>query len=90
MLPRKKEWHNGEQAESLKTFLKTLKIRPVKFHALRACFATQMHSNGVPAPIFMKIGGLDKKGATECLGFVQSEIDLEEMWSTSFQGFRII
>ncbi len=90
VLPRIKEWDNGDQAVSLKNFLKSLNIKPVKFHALRACFATQMLSNGVPAPIVMKIGGwkntstmdiylrlagVDTKGATECLGFVPAEID---------------
>lgn len=93
VLPRIKEWDNGDQAVSLKTFLKSLNIKPVKFHALRACFATQMLANGVPAPVVMKIGGwkntstmdiylrlagVDTKGATECLGFVPAEIDFGE------------
>jgi integrase len=75
---------------SLKTFLKSLNIKPVKFHALRACFATQMLANGVPAPIVMKIGGrkntstmdiylrlagVDTKGATECLEFTPQDIN---------------
>ena len=83
VLPRIKEWENGDQAVSLKIFLKSLNFKPVKFHALRACFATQMLSNGVSAPIVMKIGwwkntstmdiylrlaGVDTKGSTECLG----------------------
>jgi len=69
---------------SLKTFLKSL------IHALRASLATQILSSGVPAPIVMKIGGwknnstmdiylrlggVDTKGATKCLGFVPTEID---------------
>ena len=89
VLPRLKEWDNGDQAVSLKTFLKSLNIKPIKFHALRACFATQMLSNGVPAPVVMKIGGwkrtatmdiylrlagVDTKGATECLGFTPEAI----------------
>ena len=90
MLPRNKEWDYGDQAVSLKTFLKSLNIKPEKFHALRACFATQMLSNGEPAPIVMKIGGwkntstmdiylrlavVDTKGATECLGFTPDSIN---------------
>lgn len=90
VLPRIREWANGDQAVSLKSFLKSLNIKPIKFHALRACFATQMLANGVAAPIVMKIGGwkntstmdiylrlagVDTKGATECLGFVPSDIN---------------
>ena len=90
VLPRIREWANGDQAVSLKAFLKSLNIKPIKFHALRACFATQMLANGVAAPIVMKIGGwkntstmdiylrlagVDTKGATECLGFVPSDIN---------------
>ncbi|MFP5384695.1 MAG: tyrosine-type recombinase/integrase [Bacteriovoracia bacterium] len=90
VLPRIKEWDNGDQAVSLKTFLKSLNIKPVRFHALRACFATQMLSNGVPAPVVMKIGGwkrtstmdiylrlagVDTKGATESLQFTPQNIN---------------
>ena len=89
VLPRIKDWDNGDQAVSLKNFLKSIKVKPVKFHALRACFATQMLANGVPAPVVMKIGGwkksstmdiylrlagVDIKGATDCLEFVPSDI----------------
>jgi len=64
-------------------------MRSIKFHALRACFATQMLANGIPAPIVMKIGGrknsatmdiylrlscVDTKGATDCLHFVPEDI----------------
>ncbi len=85
VLPRMKDWDNGDQAVALRNFLKSLNIRSVKFHALRACFATQMLANGVPAPVVMKIGGwkktstmdiylrlagIDVKGATDCLTFV--------------------
>jgi len=74
----------------LKNFLRSIKMKPIKFHALRACFATQMLANGVSAPIVMKIGGwkksatmdiylrlagVDTKGATECLHFIPEEIN---------------
>ncbi len=74
---------------SLKTFLKSLNIKPVKFHALRACFSTQMLSNGISAPVVMKIGGwkrtskmdiylrlagVDTNGATSCLEFTPQDI----------------
>lgn len=60
VLHRLKEWDNGDQAVSLKTFLKSLNFKPIKFHALRACFATQMLANGVAVPVVMKIGGRKK------------------------------
>lgn len=93
VLPRFKEWSNGDQAVPLKTFLKSINIKPIKFHALRACFATQMLANGIPAAVVMKIGGwkksatmdiylrlagVDTKGATECLSFMPKEFDLSE------------
>jgi integrase len=93
VLPRIKDWDNGDQAVPLKNFLRSIKVKPVKFHALRACFATQMLASGVSAPIVMKIGGwkksstmdiylrlagVDTKGATECLEFIPSEINFAD------------
>ncbi|MBT3586698.1 MAG: site-specific integrase [Halobacteriovoraceae bacterium] len=93
VLPRIKEWRNGDQAVPLRNFLASIKIRPVKFHTLRACFATQMLASGVPAPTVMKIGGwkntstmdiylrlagVDTKGSTECLEFIPDDIDFGE------------
>jgi hypothetical protein len=59
----------------LKAFLRSIKVKPIKFHALRACFATQMVAKGVSAPIVMKIGGVDTKGATDCLHFVPEDFN---------------
>jgi len=93
VLPRFKDWDNGDQAVPLKTFLRSIKIKPIKFHALRACFATQMLASGVSAPIVMKIGGwkksstmdiylrlagVDTKGATDCLEFMPTEINFAD------------
>lgn len=93
VLPRVKDWDNGDQAVPLRTFLKSLNMKTVRFHALRACFATQMLSNGVPAPVVMKIGGwkktstmdiylrlagVDTKGATSGLQFMPEEIDFKD------------
>ena len=90
VLPRIKDWDNGDQTSPLKNFLKSINMKPIKFHALRACFATQMLASGVSAPIVMKIGGwkksatmdiylrlagVDTKGATDCLQFDPNEID---------------
>ncbi|PIP90945.1 MAG: hypothetical protein COW01_07495 [Bdellovibrionales bacterium CG12_big_fil_rev_8_21_14_0_65_38_15] len=89
VLPRSKDWDNGDQAVAIRNFLKSINMKPIKFHALRACFATQMLANGVPAPVVMKIGGwkksatmdiylrlagVDTKGATDCLQFVPDQI----------------
>jgi len=101
VLPRFKEWDNGDQAVPLKTFLKSIKVKPIKFHALRACFATQMLSNGVPAAVVMKIGGwkksstmdiylrlagVDTKGATDSLGFMPNEIEFGDNVVSIFAG----
>ncbi|MCF8060743.1 MAG: site-specific integrase [Bacteriovoracaceae bacterium] len=89
VLPRSNDWDCGDQARPLRNFLKSINMKSVKFHALRACFATQMLANGVAAPVVMKIGGwkksstmdiylrlagVDTKGATDCLEFVPSSI----------------
>jgi integrase len=65
VLPRFKDWNNGDQAVPLKTFLRSIKVRPIKFHALRACFATQMLASGIPSPIVMKIGGWKKSSTMD-------------------------
>jgi integrase len=90
VLPRSKDWNNGDQAKPLRNFLKSIGMKSVKFHSLRACFATQMLANGVSSPIVMKIGGwkksatmdiylrlagVDTKGATDCLEFMPSDIN---------------
>ena len=89
VLPRSKDWDNGDQAVTIKSFLKSIGLRPIKFHALRSCWTTQMLANGVPAAVVMKIGGwkksstmdiylrlagVDIKGATDCLQFVPDKI----------------
>lgn len=89
VLPRIKDWDNGDQATVLRSFLESIKMKSIRFHALRACFATQMLASGVSAPVVMKIGGwkksatmdiylrlagVDVKGATDCLKFIPSQI----------------
>ena len=54
---RTKTWDNGEQALYLKEFCLQISITPIKFHTLRACFATQMLASGVSAATVMRIGG---------------------------------
>jgi len=57
ILPRSGNWSKGYQARELRLFLKSIGIKDVKFHALRACFATQLLSKNVPPAIVMKICG---------------------------------
>jgi integrase len=88
VLPRLSEWLRGEQAKPLRHFLKELGLPSIKFHTLRACFATQLLADGVETAKVMKIGGwkdlktmqiymrlagVDEKGATEGLRFLPSD-----------------
>ncbi len=87
VLPRIKEWVRGEQSKVLRGFLSSIGIPSVKFHTLRACFATQMLSQGVDlskvmkiggwrdiktAQIYLRLAGVDERGATDNLSFLVS------------------
>jgi integrase len=91
VLPRFREWDRGEQCKALKMFLFGIGLPKIKFHALRACFATQLLAKGTPAAIVMKIcgwrdlktmefyvrvAGVDEKGATDCLKILPTEEDV--------------
>lgn len=80
VLPRHWQWDKGEQARVLRMFCQGVGIRPICFHALRACFATQLLANDVaPARImkicgwrdlktmqhYVRLAGVDERGATE-------------------------
>ncbi len=88
VLPRPKYWQRGEQSKPLRLFLTSIGLPSVKFHTLRACFATQLLSDGVEMTKVMKVGGwrdiktmqiylrlagVDEKGATDGLRFLPSE-----------------
>lgn len=82
VLPRLWKWDQGEQARSLRAFLKAIELPSVRFHDLRASWATLLLSKGV-APskvmamggwsdmktmmIYMRKAGIDIKDATSCL-----------------------
>lgn len=57
VLPRLDRWANGVQAAVLRTFCLEHSLTSVRFHALRACFGTQLLRQGVSAAIVMKIAG---------------------------------
>ncbi len=93
VLPRFVDWQRGEQSKILKMFLAGIGLPVVKFHALRACFATQLLAKGTPAAIVMKIcgwrdlktmefyirvAGVEEKGATDCLRILPSEAEVME------------
>lgn len=82
VLPRLREWCQGNQAKELRVFCTSIGITPVSFHTLRACFATQLLQNGVPGAtvmkvcgwksyellsVYLRIAGLDESGATDSL-----------------------
>jgi integrase len=75
-------WEKGDQARILRAFCFINGLPSIKFHTLRACFATQMLRSGVEPAKVMKIGGwkelktmqryvrlagIDVMGATEAI-----------------------
>lgn len=88
VLPRLRQWRIGKQANELKLFCKEIDIPQVKFHTLRACFATQMLGNGIEPikvmkicgwrdlktlQIYLRLSGINEEGSTECLSFLGRE-----------------
>jgi integrase len=85
VLKRLPMWRKGYQAKILKSFCKSIGLPEVKFHTLRACFATQLIGSGVePIKVmkicgwkdlktmsyYLRLSGIDEKGATEGLNFL--------------------
>lgn len=84
VLPRHEKWDKGEQARELRMFLKGIGLPEIRFHDLRATWATLLLSKNVPPAKVMKMGGwkdmktmmiylrmtgLDVVGATDSLNF---------------------
>ena len=57
VFPRSWEWDKGLQARVLRRFCFLHDLPSIKFHTLRACFATQMLRCGVEAAKVMKVCG---------------------------------
>ena len=55
-----------EQANILRAFCIANHLPSVKFHTLRACFATQLISTGIPATVVMKICGWQDLKTMHC------------------------
>lgn len=87
VLPRLSKWDKGEQARELRIFLKLVGLPEVRFHDLRASWATWLLSKGV-APskvmaqggwremktmmIYMRKAGIDIAGSTSVLDGIQT------------------
>ncbi len=57
LFPRFREWERSEQAAVLRAFCDEIGITSVRFHTLRACFATHLLAMGVDQATIMAIGG---------------------------------
>ncbi len=75
----------GQQAKLLKEFCSSLGLPLIKFHTLRACFATNLISNGVePIKVmkvcgwmdlktmkhYIRLSGIDELGITDKIKFL--------------------
>lgn len=86
VLPRLSKWDKGEQARFLRMFLKSIGLPEIRFHDLRASWATLLLGKGV-APskvmsmggwkdmdtmmIYMRKAGINIRDATACLDDMQ-------------------
>ena len=62
VLPRLPGWAKGQQAYEIRLFCLGIGIPSIKFHTLRACFATQLIRNGVPPIQIQKVCGWKLEG----------------------------
>ena len=84
VLPRIKDWRDGQQAAVLRCFLRMINIKEVKFHDLRATFITNLLSQGVSiakvmslvghskmstTDEYLRLAGVDTRGSTDQLGY---------------------
>lgn len=84
VLPRLGRWSKGEQARELRMFLIGINLPAIRFHDLRATWATQMLSKGIEPikvmmmggwkelktmQIYIRKAGVDIRGITDCLDF---------------------
>ncbi len=100
VLPRMSEWKHGEQAKITKRFCKAIGITEVKFHDLRATFITNVLTQGVSLPQvmsivghsrtsttdeYLRLAGVNVKGATEKVSYSIPDITTENVFSIGFK-----
>lgn len=88
VFPRLKDWERGLQARVLRTFCAINGLPSIRFHTLRACFATQMLRSGVePAKVmkicgwkelktmqhYVRLAGIEIQGATDQIKILPQE-----------------
>lgn len=91
VLPRFWQWDRGEQASILRSFCNEIGLKSVKFHTLRACFATQLLGSGISSvrvqkicgwkdlktmERYVRLAGVDERGATENLKIMPSDAEV--------------
>jgi integrase len=84
VLPRSREWENGEQALITREFCQAIGVTPIKFHDLRATFITNLlargeslarvmaivgHTQLKTTNVYLRLAGVDVKGGTDKLGY---------------------
>ena len=93
LLPRLKEWENGEQARVLRAFCRAVGITVIRFHDLRATFITNMLAHGVPlvkvmaivghrrmstTDEYLRLAGVNIHGATQKVGYRLPQPDVTD------------
>lgn len=88
VLPRLSGWEKGIEAKILRGFCKMIGLPSIKFHTLRACFATQLIRTGVPPiqiqkicgwkdletmQIYIRLAGIEIQGVTDQLKFLPED-----------------
>lgn len=80
VLPRLRQWDQGEQARELRLFLKMIAIPEVRFHDLRASWATWLLSLGTVPSKVMTMGGW-KNMQTMMIYMRKAGIDIKDSTS---------
>ncbi len=95
VLPHLRAWTKGCQARVIRDFCKSVGITEVKFHDLRATFITNMLAQGVPlvtvmaivghqrmstTDIYLRLAGVNVKGATAKLGYQLPKFQIAEVF----------
>jgi integrase len=78
------EWTRGEAAKVIRRFCQSIGVTDIRFHDLRATFITNLLSRGEPlvrvmaavghadmetTNVYLRLAGVEMKGATERLGY---------------------